>query len=142
MKIYIATSWKNELLTKELAEILRGWGHEVDCFCDTSTGRYVFHFSEIGDLAELDAINFLADKRSQKAFREDKKWLDWCECVVMLLPCGNSAHLEAGYAKGQNKKLIIFGEFKKGEFDVMYGFADKLCRSLYKLKEVLEDKIS
>lgn len=107
------------------AEALRSQGHEVDAFCDTSTDRYVFHFSEIGPSETLDAIDFLRDERSQKAFREDKKWLDWADCCLLILPAGKSAHLEAGYIKGQGKLLIIWQlNFPKGEFDVMYGFAD------------------
>lgn len=128
MKIYIATSWKMEVVAKDVARLLRDRGHEADCFCDTSTGRYVFHWSELGNLDELDAISFLQDERSQRAFQEDKKWIDWADAVMMLLPCGNSAHLEAGYAKGSGNKLYIIGEFPVGQFDVMYGFADALVR--------------
>jgi len=126
MRIYLASSWKNQELVHAVASFLRQNGHEVDAFCDESSGRYVFHFSEIGDADELDAISFLADTRSQKAFEEDKKWLEWCDVCVMILPCGNSAHLEAGYAKGIGKQLVIYGRFKNSEFDVMYGFADAL----------------
>lgn len=142
MKIYLASSWKNEGLVKEIALLVRSWGHEVDCFCDPSTGRYVFHFSEIGPAHSLDAIQFLADHRSQKAFAEDKKHLDWSEAVILLLPCGKSSHLEAGYARGCGKSLFIIGEFPPGEFDVMYGFANGLFRydELEKLKKTLQDR--
>ncbi|MBU1172967.1 MAG: hypothetical protein KKD44_25685, partial [Proteobacteria bacterium] len=61
--------------------------------------------------------------------KEDRKWLDWSDCVIMLMPCGRSSHLEAGYAKGQGKLLYIYGVFPRGEFDVMYGFANGLYRS-------------
>jgi hypothetical protein len=128
LKIYIASSWKNERAVGLLALTLRHAGHKVDCFTDTSTGRYVFHFSEIGPREELDAISFLDDPRSIRAFAEDRRWLDWCEAVVMLLPCGKSSHLEAGYAVGKGKKLFIIGDFPKGEFDVTYGFATALVR--------------
>jgi len=140
MKIYIASSWKNQWTAIDLAQYLRELGHEVDCFADSSTGRYVFHFSEIGNTDQLNAVNFLEDKRSLKAFQEDKKWLDWCECCVLLLPAGKSSHLEAGYIKGQQKKLVIFapGGFPKCEFDVMYGFADLLTYKLFNLNQFLE----
>jgi len=144
MRIYIASSWKNAETVKILADTLRLWGHEVDCFCDESSGRYVFHWSEVlispdKSKSELDAITFLDDESSQKAFQEDKKWIDWAECLVLLLPAGNSSHLEAGYAKGQGKKFFILGDFPKGEFDVMYGFADGLFRSPLQLREALEE---
>lgn len=137
MRVYVASSWKNEERCLLLASIIRDAGHEVDCFCDTSTGRYVFHFSEIGRAENLDGITFLQDERSQRAFAEDKKWLDWAEAVVLLLPAGRSAHLEAGYAKGQGKRLVIVGDFPPGEFDVMYGFADALERDLIDACEAL-----
>lgn len=137
MKIYIATSWKQKNRAILLARNLREKGHETDCFCDESTGRFVFHFSEVGELKNIDAKSFLKNEQALKAFEEDKKWIDWADAVVMLLPCGNSSHLEAGYAKGKNKKLYILGPFEKGSFDVMYGFADKLCSNEEELYNIL-----
>ena len=132
MKIYIATSWKMEGVAKAVAQRLRTEGHEVDCFCDPSSGRYVFHWTEFvnteEELQKYDALSFLADHRTQRAFREDKGYIDWCDAVVMIHPCGKSAHLEAGYAKGSGKKLYMWGRFPMGEFDVMYGFADGIFR--------------
>jgi len=137
MKIYLASSWKNEELVIAWKGELKEYHHEVDCFCDPDK-RYVFHFSEIGDPEELDAINFLQDKRSQKAFKEDKKWLDWSDCCLLLLPAGKSSHLEAGYAKGKGKLLIIWqNEYPRGEFDVMYGFADLITNSVDEVLEFL-----
>lgn len=132
MKIYIASSWKNKEECLSLAGLLRNEGHKVDCFCDTSTGRYSFHWSELvereEDLADFDQVRFMADPRAERAFQEDKKWLDWAEAVVLLLPSNRSAHLEAGYIKGQGKLLYILGDFPPGEFEVMYGFADGIYR--------------
>lgn len=146
MKIYIASSWKNADLGYGIAKYLRTEGFEVDAFMDDSRGRYVFHWSEMlhgpdKSKSKLNAITFLEDKRSQRAFKEDKKWLDWCDCCVLLLPAGNSSHLEAGYAKGQGKQLIIYSPsgFPAGEFDVMYGFADLITASIEKLIEYLDD---
>jgi len=135
-KVYIASSWKMEKLCKIVAQGLRDAGIEVDCFCDDSTGRYVFHWSEFvereEDLINYDAIEFINDKRTIRAFEEDKAHLDWADTVVLILPSGRSAHLEAGYGVGQGKRLYIYGEFPKGEFDVMYRFAD----GMYRLEDV------
>jgi len=138
MKIYLASSWKNSDAITVLAFDLRA-DYDVDAFTDTSTGRYVFHFSEIGDPSELNCINFLRDHRSKKAFNEDKKWLDWCDVCILCLPAGKSSHLEAGYAKGCGKKLIIFhmSGFPYGEFDVMYGFADFMTSDYVEMKKFL-----
>jgi len=132
MKIYIASSWKNQKAVIALAEYLERYGFEVDAFCRVSDKRYAFHWSELvdeeADLANYDAIEMLADPRTQRAYTEDKKWIDWSDCVIMLMPCGRSSHLEGGYAKGQGKLLYIYGDFPKGEFDVMYGLSDGLFR--------------
>jgi hypothetical protein len=144
MKIYIASSWKMEDVLRDLAALLREAGFEVDCFCDSSSGRFVFHWSELvekeEDLKTIDAINFLKDWRTKKACDEDKKWLDWADACILVLPAGRSAHLEAGYEKGQGKKLFIYGDFIPGEFDVMYGFSDGLFRwhEINQLIEVLK----
>jgi hypothetical protein len=138
LKIYIASSWKNQREVLVLADFLESEGFEVDAFCRATDQRYAFHWSELVDseeaLKNYDAIDMLADKRTQRAFKEDKKWLDWADCVVLLLPCGRSSHLEAGYAKGQGKLFYIFGPMPKGQFDVMYGLAD----GLYRLDELPE----
>ena len=143
MKIYIASSWKNGDDVKEIAAFLRENGHEVDCFADESTGRFVFHYSEIDSFENLDAINFMYDERSKKAFAEDKKWIDWSNCVLLVLPAGKSAHLEAGYAVGKGKYLIIYQQtFPKGEFDVMYGFADLITDDFKTVMAYLKKKDS
>lgn len=133
MRIYIASSWKNQKRVLMLAEKLEQEGFEVDAFCRATDTRYAFHWSELvdneDDLKYFDAIEMLADPRTQRAFKEDRKWLDWSDTVIMLMPCGRSSHLEAGYAVGQGKRLFIYGDFPKGEFDVMYGLADSLFRT-------------
>lgn len=139
MKIYLASSWKNVVRVKDWAKALRREGHEVDAFCDAGSGRFVFAASENADLLDLDAVTFLTYERSRKAFCEDKKWLDWANVCILILPAGNSAHLEAGYAKGQGKKLIIYRDkFPPGEFDVMYGFADLITDDPQKVIMSLE----
>jgi hypothetical protein len=35
--------------------------------------------------------------------------------VILLLPAGLAAHIEAGVAFGMNKKLILIGEVEKPE---------------------------
>jgi len=127
-RIYIAASWAMRNIAITLAQRLRTEGFEVDCFCDNTTGRYIFNFKDIvgNHPEEWDALRMLMEPEVKKAFAEDKKWLDWCDTCILLLPSGRSAHLEAGYVKGCGKKFYIYGEFLHSEWDVMYGFADGL----------------
>lgn len=138
LKIYLASSWKNEGLVLIFAELLRGHGYEVDAFCDASCGRFICDVSCLPDKPEeMNHITAMQHQEFQRAFREDKKWLDWADVCVLILPCGRSAHLEAGYAKGQGKGLIIMSPMLPGEWDVMYGFADYVL-SLEEPKTLIE----
>lgn len=134
LRVYIASSWKNQRAVLALADLLEAEGFEVDAFCRKTGDRTIsFHWSEMVDsefdLQKYDAISFIEHEKVKAAFTEDKRWLDWANCCVMVMPCGRSSHLEAGYAKGQGKLLFLIGDFPKGEFDVMYRFADGLFRT-------------
>ena len=139
MKIYIASSWKNSGDCIRLATYLRSKGHEIDCFCEPREGRFIFSFDKLPNLNVHNGITIMEIEEVQKAFQEDKKWIEWSDAVLLVLPCGKSAHLEAGYAKGGGKKLFIIGEFPKNEFDVMYGFADGLFNNISDLTDALID---
>ena len=126
MRIYSASSWKNEQAVKILAETLRKAGHEVYCFAEQGYGQHIFRWDNLPNYEGLDGITCLQTEDSRKAFNSDKWSLDWANCCVLFLPCGRDAHLEAGYIKGLGGKLFILGEFPKGEFSNMYHLADGL----------------
>lgn len=139
MKIYMASSWKNADEVQEIANYLRQKGHEVDDFTDDSRGRYVFFFKDLPDYENLNAITLLEHEPAKRAFVEDRSFIEWADVILLLLPCGRSAHLEAGYAKGLGKKLIIYQpSFQKGEFDVMYGFADLITDDFNSVMDFLK----
>jgi hypothetical protein len=48
-------------------------------------------------------------------FKKDLQGLKNAEKVIVLLPAGNSVHIEAGIAYGFGKKLILVGEISKPE---------------------------
>lgn len=130
MKIYIATSWKNAVLATDIAKCLRGYNHEVDLFSEWKVGgRYTFNWRDDPAFETMTALEALGDARVKTAFEQDRTMLDWCELCLMICPCGRSSHLEGGYAKGQGKWLYMYGDFKEGELDVMYGFADRIFRT-------------
>ena len=126
-KIYIASSWKNEAHVKDLSNLFREWGHEVYCFAEPGEGQHIFEWSN-AVTPQDDGITCLDTDDSRWAFASDKKHLDWANCCILLNPCGRDAHLEAGYMKGQGKKLYIVGSFPDGEFSNMYHLADGLFR--------------
>jgi len=119
-KVYIASSWKNAAIVRILADELRKWGHEVYDFTDPQ--HFIFNITEEAkDVRDkVDWIQCGTFPSTQQACDNDKAGLDWCDAVLLLLPCGRSAHLEAGIALGQGKQLIIYGHLPTGEFEVTY----------------------
>lgn len=146
-KIYIASSWKNSPWLIHLAKIFREDGHQVDLFCEPSPERTVFNWQALihslggKDPKDTTSKEIIHVPRVIEAFEQDKKWLDWADVVIMVLPCGRSAHLEAGFGKGSGKELYILGDFAPGEFDLMYRFSDGIYEmgELHRLQERLKD---
>lgn len=131
MRVYIASSWKNRVLVREIANALRAWGHEVYDFTDEK--HFVFNITEDTEKArsEIDWIECGQLVPTQLACETDKAGLDWADVGLLLLPSGRSAHMEAGILVGQGKPLIIFGDLPKGEFEVQYN----LTPHRYRLNE-------
>ena len=59
--------------------------------------------------------DFYNDEYYQYVFKTDLNGLKNADIVIMLLPAGNSVHLEAGIAYGLGKPLILIGEPEKPE---------------------------
>jgi hypothetical protein len=59
--------------------------------------------------------DFWNDPIHRHHFEEDMEGLENAETVVMLLPCGKAAHMEAGVAFGLKKKMVLIGEVEKPE---------------------------
>ena len=134
MKIYIASSWKEMCMVIHWRDLLMSYGHEVDAFCDRRCDRHIENFTESGNFDglpdKLTEITAQKEDRIRKVFEEDKKWIDWADAVLLILPSGKSAHLEAGYAKGTGKIVVAYSNsFPLGEFEVMYGFMDLVSDS-------------
>lgn len=123
MKVYLASSWRNPHYYQVL-QAIRDTGHEVYDFRDGG-----FRWDEIKsgftELPNKDWINtMIGSKQANEHFQKDFAALDACDLCVLLLPCGRSAHLEAGYAIGRGKHVhIMFGP-EKIEPELMYLMAD------------------
>ena len=84
----------------------------------------------------FESVNdFFNDKHFQKTFGEDLEGLKNAEKVIMLLPAGNSVHMEAGVAYGLGKPLILIGEPEKPEtlyliFKERYKTVDEFLKTI------------
>jgi hypothetical protein len=109
MKIYVASSWRNHFQPLVVAA-LRNDGHEVYDFKDSEG----FHWSEVDPAWQdwtSDIPKYLAGLLhpcALRGFGRDMQALKSCDLCVYVMPCGVSASLEAGWACGAGKPLVVY----------------------------------
>jgi hypothetical protein len=122
-KIYVASSWRNPQ-QPGVVKALREAGHEVYDFRNPAPGDDGFSWCEIDpDWMKWTIRQYVHNVRqplADRGFQFDRDALHWCDTCVLVLPCGRSAHLEAGYAAGQGKRTIIMLSQDKFEPELMY----------------------
>lgn len=138
MKIYLASSWRNQYYPSHL-DLLRSKGHEVYDFRNANSA---FQWGEIdknwNDWDTNDYINSLAHPVAQTGFATDHAAMEWAQCGILLLPCGRSAHLEAGYMIGSGKPVAIYIPSQRTEPELMYALASIVTNELHSLFEWLD----
>lgn len=137
-KVYVASSWRN-VIQGTVVQDLREAGFEVYDFRHPTEGNDGFQWEEIDhDWQEWGTDEFvkaLKHPTAQRGFKYDMNALAECDACVLLLPCGRSAHLEAGYAVGAGKKLCILNPpcFDPPEPELMYKMADIVTEDMNKI---------
>lgn len=130
MKVYVASSWRNTR-QPEVVRALRDVGHEVYDFKQPVPGDNGFHWTEIdGGWKEWTPERFktaLDHPIAQAGYEKDMGALESCDVCVLVMPCGRSAHLEAGYAIGAGKPTFIL--LANGEPELMYKMA-RICLTI------------
>ena len=129
--IYVASSWRNAD-QPFIVKVLRGAGHEVYDFRNPKPGDHGFSWSEIDQgwmswrWEKFKAV--INHPLAVKGFNSDMDALQLCTACVLVLPCGRSAHLEAGYMIGVGKPVAIYSHYPTEfhEPELMYRMADRL----------------
>ncbi|KKM80893.1 hypothetical protein LCGC14_1335330 [marine sediment metagenome] len=137
MKIYVASSWRNQDQPGVIG-FLKEHGHEVYDFRNPSKGDKGFHWSEIDEnwkkWSQDKYRTSLSHTIAEQGFKKDFDAMVWANVFVLVMPCGRSAHLEAGWAIGQGKPTaILLSDKSRAEPELMYKMADTLCLSLSEL---------
>ena len=101
MKVYVASSWRNEVYP-EVVEALRQAGHDVYDFRHQGASD-----PNPSEMTSGDLLDFLAQPRVLSIFKNDMEALVASDAVVCVLPCGRSAHLELGYGIGAGKRTVL-----------------------------------
>lgn len=139
MKIYVASSWKNEYYP-EVVQTLRAAGHDVYDFRNPPHGGNGFRWSDISPYYEKWTPDEYRDHMSHPLavaqLKNDREALRDCNACVLVLPCGRSAHTEAGWMAGAGKKVIAYIPTRQ-EPELMYGLFDAICTTKDELIDAL-----
>ena len=69
-------------------------------------------------------------------FQTDLDALHWADTCLLVLPCGRSAHTEAGWMKGMGKKTIVYIP-QMQEPELMYKIFDLISDDLEEVNKFL-----
>lgn len=131
MKIYIASSWKNQHAVEMLTDLLRQRGHEIVSFVEkaiSDEGR-----SEI----KFDVEKWISSEEGDEKFFYDIDGATKSDLVIYIGPAGTDAWAEVGAAYGAG--VPITGLWAKGEpAGLMRKMVDWFCDYRLLLKAVDE----
>lgn len=138
-RIYVASSWRNPWQPEVVAR-LRSAGHEVYDFRNPADNPGGFRWSDIDDKwmdwSASEYIAQLGHPVAERGFKADFDAMRWADVCVLVLPCGRSAHTEAGWFAGCGKKTIVYLP-EKQEPELMYKLFDAVTDSLEGLLAML-----
>jgi hypothetical protein len=143
-RIYVASSWRNPIQTAVVAA-LRSAG--IDCYDfkhphgPASDG---FHWSEVMpsfDQAKQQAnvdeyIQALENPIAIEGFGNDFGAMQECDACVIVLPCGKSAHAEAGWFAGQHRRVWVLLDPDENDMvqpELMYKMFTGIAPTLFDL---------
>lgn len=142
MKIYVASSWRNEFQPM-VVEVLRSMGHEVYDFRNPTEDNNGFAWSDIDpnwqDWTPNEYVNAMSHPIAEEGFKFDFDAMKWADCCVMVLPCGRSANTEAGWMKGAGKLVYVFQPLQQ-EPELMYKIHDGILTSVEQLRKTFQIK--
>ena len=107
MKIYIASSWKNQHAVEMLTEKLKAEGHEVISFIEKALETHE------RDKLEFDVEDWLSSADALEKFDYDTTGATESDLVIYIGPSGVDAWAEVGAAWASGVKVIAL--YSKGE---------------------------
>ena len=120
---------------------LREAGHEVYDFRNPPHGGAGFHWTDIDPNAPAWTFAQYAEglhhPLAERQFQADIDALTWADTCVLVLPCGRSAHTEAGWMAGAGKRVVAYIP-EMVEPELMYKLFDGVAGSLEELVEKLQ----
>lgn len=143
MKIYVASSYRSKYFD-DVVKTLEDDGHHVYNFKKPWGAAVGFEWKEIDpNWQEWETnrylMNLYSNPRCEAGFNRDKQAIDWADCLLLLRPCGSSAHTEFGYAVGSGKKTAVL-IMERQEPELMLRFANYITDDFKRLRRWLVDQ--
>lgn len=137
-KVYVASSWRNSH-QPAVVEALRADGHHVYDFRHPAPGNTGFAWSAIDPNWQRWTVEeyraALDHPIARAGFALDRDALSGADTTVLVMPCGRSAHLEAGFAMGRGQRVVVYLP-APSEPELMYLLGD--ARIVATLDELLQ----
>ncbi|MCM1501454.1 MAG: nucleoside 2-deoxyribosyltransferase [Bacteroidales bacterium] len=131
-RIYVASSWRNRW-QPETVERLRAAGHEVYDFRNPPHGKGGFRWDHVDqqwqEWTTAQYCEGLQSPVAKSGFDVDYEAMEWADTCVIVLPCGRSAHTEAGWFAGSGRKTIAYIP-ERQEPELMYRLFDLVSGDL------------
>ena len=136
MRIYIASSWKNQHAVELLTDQLRDRGCEVVSWVENNYGED--HGPDAGDFEK-----WVTSPAAMRAFEFDTQGAMTASLVVYIGPAGTDAWAEVGAAYGRGVPII--GLWAKGEPSglmrhMMHGWCRRAPELLNEIEMLLKPK--
>ena len=144
--LYIASSWRN-MFFDSIVERLTEEDIDHYNFKKPAPNNNGFHWSEIDREWEHwtpeQYCEALTHPLAKVGFKYDMTALRKCSRLLLVLPCGASAHLELGHAIGAGKTVLIYFPAdimppQRMMPELMYMAADFICLSMDEVLSALE----
>lgn len=137
MKIYVASSWRNNR-QQLMVEALRAAGHDVYDFRYPAPRESGFHWGDIDpkwrEWTEKQYVEALNSPRAEKGFKLNINALQSADAVVMVQPCGQS--IELGWASGAGKITVVLLA-EKQQPELMFKLASHICLTIDEVVAIL-----
>ena len=138
-KIYVASSWRNEFYA-DVVSSLRAAGHDVYDFRNPPSGDEGFKWSCVAedymDWVPQEYRKQLMHPKAVRQFGNDIRAMESCDVCVLVLPCGRSAHTEAGWFAGRGREVYAYIPVRQ-EPELMYKLFTGVCCTMDELLEAL-----
>lgn len=108
LKIYIASSWRNQHGVEMLTDLLRKEGHTVISWIENNFGETHNHTTK-----KFVFDDWVRSEESDQSFSFDVKGAMFSDLFIYYGPAGKDAMAEMGAAFGNNVNIV--GLFAKGE---------------------------